>query len=975
MSPHPNQAIGFGPYRIYPGQRLVLEGDQPLRLGRRAMDILLILLEHAGNVVSKQQLIAQVWPKSVVEDINLRVHMAALRKALGDGQAGQRYIVTVAQRGYSFVAPFSLASIEQHPDNEAHEPRRHNLPVRRTRLIGRQHLVDSLVTHLARQRFITLVGPGGIGKTTVALRVAEQLIGHYRDGIRLLDLAPLNDPAMITAHLATLLDLALHDGEPMNSLATCLRERQMLLVIDNCEHLIDAIALLCEGILRGAPQVHILATSRESLRAEGEYVQRLESLDCPPPTAVHDRAQALGFSALQLFTERAMTAHEHFELNEANLAQAIEICQRLDGIPLALELAAAQISEADLSGLLSQLQGRLPALIAGNQQRHLTLRATLDWSFNLLGHGEQTCLRRLGVFRGSFTLESAAAVMGAQQILPGEVMVAVTQLVAKSLLNVEVGDEEVFYRLLDTTRRYALEKLDHAAELGETRKRHAERCLALMHQAQTAWEHTPTALWIERYARCLEDLRAALDWCLSGAGPTGLAIELAATSAPLWQELSLLKEHGVYVRRALALLDAAAEPCPRLTIALKLALGSSCYHAQGGTAETVDAFVSARTLAERYDDVAGQLRAVSGHMAVNLSRGEYQAALAQSEHFDRLGLHGDAVLSLSTHRLRVLALHFSGDQQQAREHAEQVIQRMAQSGHLNRFTHGFGVQYDQSVAALTILARILWLQGQPEQAWRTARQALDIAIQINHGTSICYTLALSGCLIAHYNGDTATARELLRMLLEQAQKHSVVLFYNWARQYAQVIEGAEGPSLAGVGLVKEIMVTLDGGFVDGALLARAESGAAGWSTAEILRVRGEQLLITDFAGVSGCHHEQARSPMGSSPGMQPCRREPARDGVRSNNAEIRKAEQTLLQALSIAQSQGALAWELRSATSLAQLWKQQNRYHQALDLLTPIYQRFTEGYATPDLRKVRLLLDELRSQTQGACLGHTPQIM
>jgi predicted ATPase/DNA-binding winged helix-turn-helix (wHTH) protein len=927
-----NQAIGFGPYRIHPAQRLVLEGEQPLRLGRRAMDILLTLLAHAGEVLSKQQLMAAVWPDSVVEEINLRVHMAALRKALGDGQAGQRYIVTVAQRGYSFVAPILLHAIEQQPVGDS--AGRHNLPLRRTRMIGRQPLVDSLMTQLPRQRCITLVGPGGIGKTTVALRVAEQLIGRYRDGIRLLDLAPLSDPRMICSHLAALLDILLHDGDPLASLINGLRERQMLLVIDNCEHLIDAVALLSESLLRGAPQVHILATSRESLRAEGEYVQRLESLDCPPPSAVEDRTQALGFSALQLFVERAMAADEHFELDEANLAQAIEICQRLDGIPLALELAAAQINSADLSGLLSQLQGRLPPLVPGSQERHVTLRATLDWSFNLLGPCEQTCLRRLGVFRGGFTLESAAAVIGGQRIVPGAVFGSITQLVAKSLLNVEVGDEEVFYRLLDTTRRYALEKLDQVAELDETRKRHGERCLALMHQAQSAWEHTPTALWIERYARSLEDLRAALDWSLKGAGPADLAIALAATSAPLWQELSLLKEYGGYVRQALTLLENADEPCPHLQIALKLALGSACYHTWGGTPETIEAFASAHALAQQHGDVAGQLRAVSGHMAVNLSCGQYQAALAQSEQFDRLGLHGDPLLSLSTHRLRVLALHYAGDQPQARLHAEQVIQRMAQSGHLNRFTHGFGVQYDQSVASLTVLARVLWLQGFPEQAWRTARQALDIAVQINHGTSICYTLALASCLIAHYNGDRQNAKALLQLLLEQAQKHSVLLFHTWARHYAQIIDAPTNASVPAddSGLIKEIMVTLDSRFVDQALLERAHSGAAGWSTAEILRARAEQLLS-------------------------------------STHTEVHEAEQTLLEALSIAQSQGALAWELRSATSLALLWQQQSRYDQALNLLTPIYQRFTEGYATPDLRKVRLLIDALRSQVHVARLG------
>ncbi|MFU2327702.1 ATP-binding protein [Pseudomonas sp. NFX98] len=922
------QAVHFGPYRIYPGQRLVMEADQPLRLGRRAMDILLILLEHAGNVVSKQQLIAEVWPDSVVEEINLRVHMAALRKALGDGQAGQRYIVTVAQRGYSFVAPYSLEHVEQHPAGDPIESNGHNLPVRHTRLIGRQALVDNLVTQLPRQRFITLVGPGGIGKTTVALRVAEQLIGRYRDGIRLLDLAPINDPMMISGHLATLLGLSLHGNEPLSGLALFLRERQLLLVIDNCEHLIDSVALLCENLLRGAPHVHILATSRESLRAEGEFVQRLESLDCPPPIAVLDRAQALSFSALQLFVERAMASHDSFELHDAQLPLLIDICRRLDGIPLALELAAAQVASLGLDGLLAQLHDSFRLLTHSSQTtlaRHQTLHATLDWSFELLNACEQTCLRRLGVFRGGFTLASAAAVIVGEHIEPGEVFGSITQLVAKSLLSVDVGDEDVFYRLLDTTRSYALEKLEQATELPGTRERHAQRCLTLMQQAQHDWELIPTALWIERYARGLEDIRAALDWGLNARGPQALAIQLTAASTPLWQELSLLREHGGYVRKALALLDSAAEPCPRLKMSLKLALGSACYHSQGGSAETIGAFVTARTLAKECNDVVGELRAVSGHMAVNLSCGHYQMALEQSQQFDRLGLHGDPVLSLSTHRLRVLALHFAGDQQRARLNAEEVIQRMAHSGHLNRFTHGFGVQYDQSVAALTILARILWLRGQPEQAWRTARQALDVALQINHGTSICYTLALAGCLIAHYNGNTRTARELLQLLLEQAQKHSVQLFYNWAQHYAQVIDRAAAPRHPGVGLIKEIMVTLDTAFVDDDLLQRADSGAAGWSTAEILRARADVLLAADC---------------------------PVKNCV---------AETVLIKAINVAKSQGALAWELRSATSLARLWQRQGRYRQAHTLLAPIYQRFTEGHATPDLKAVWRLLDELQS--------------
>jgi hypothetical protein len=420
--------------------------------------------------------------------------------------------------------------------------------------------------------------------------------------------------------------------------------------------------------------------------------------------------------------------------------------------------------------------------------------------------------------------------------------------------------------------------------------------------------------------------------------------------------LSHLKEYGGYVRRALSLLDELGEPCPRLKISLKLALGSACYHTWGGTPETIQAFVEARQLALEHDDVAGQLRAVSGHMAVNLSCGHYRMALAQSEHFDRLGVHGDPLLSLSTHRLRVLALHYAGDQPQARTHAEQVLQRMAHSGHVNRFTHGFGVQYDQSVASLTVLARVLWMQGLPEQAWHSARLALDIAVQIDHGTSICYTLALASCLIAHYNGDQQNARALLQLLLEQSQKHSVLLFNTWARHYAQVIDTQTSTPVPkdSSGLIREIMVTLDDRFVDDALFERALSGDAGWSTAEILRARAAALLKDDPDCLDGALREQARSHRDFGCTRNPCESELAREET------LKEAEALLQQSLTIARSQGALAWELRSATSLAQLWQRQSRSQEALDLLTPIYQRFTEGYATPDLRKVRLLIDDLR---------------
>ncbi|TFY93809.1 transcriptional regulator [Pseudomonas nabeulensis] len=917
MSDSSDKAVHFGPYCVHPHQRLVLEAGRPLRLGRRAVEILLVLLEQAGNVVSKQELIARVWPKSVVEDGNLRVHMAALRKALGDGQAGQRYIVTVAQRGYSFVAPLSIEPMSL-PTEGAPQSQGHNLPLRRTRMIGRQALIDSLVQLLPEQRFITLTGAGGIGKTTVALRVAELLIGHYRDGIRLLDLAPLSAPSMILPNLAALLDLSHVQQEPLATFARSVQERQLLLVIDNCEHLLDDIALISETLLRHAPKLHILATSREALRAEGEYVQRLEPLACPPASG--NRAQALGYPALQLLIERAMSQQDSFALSEAELPLAIDICQRLDGIPLAIELVAAQIERFGLPGLLVQMEDNFRLLTRGRNSalpRHQTLRATLDWSFELLTTCEQICLRRLAVFRGGFSLASAAAVIAGEQIAPNEVLGSITQLVAKSLLNVEAGDDEVVYRLLDITRTYALEKLSVANELDATRERHAERCLALMNQAQDDWQITATQVWIDRYAPLREDVRAALDWGLGDHGVHLLGVRLTVSAMPLWQELSLLREHGLYVGKALARLEQSNEPSPRLNMALQLALGSFFYHTQGGTPQTIAAFDTARRLAETGKDQAGQLRAVSGHMAVNLCCGNYREALAQSLHFDRLGPQAEPLLALSAQRLRVLAQHYAGNQALALHNAEQVIQRMAQSGHLNRFTHGFGVQYDQSVASLTVLARILWLRGFPERAWRTARQALELALQINHGTSICYTLALAGVVIAQYNGDSNAVRDNLDLLLQQAQKHSAQLFQTWARCYEGTLQIAE---VEGLGLVEDTLVTFNTIEVQDAVFERARNGEAGWCTPEILRVRAESL------------------------------------------ADTRAAEALLLEALGLAHQQGALAWELRCATSLARLWQRQGRLQPARDVLNRVYARFTEGFATQDLVRVRRLLDELQDK-------------
>ncbi|MFU2327703.1 ATP-binding protein [Pseudomonas sp. NFX98] len=467
---HSDTVLRFGPYAFHLNQRLVLEGDQPLRLGGRALDILQVLVEHAGSVVSKEELIAQVWPRSVVEEINLRVHIAALRRAFRDGQNGHCYIVNIPQRGYSFVAPVQQAS-ELTPISleNLHKPQ-HNLPARLTPVTGRDALVGSLVRQLPVRRFMTLVGPCGIGKTTVALRVGELLLQHYRDGVWLVDLATIDDPAQLVDHLTR--TLGLNVGTTLEALG----QWHALLILDNCEHLLERCRTLIEALLASAPRLSILVTSREPLRATGETLLPLPPLVVPPVSALRSIDEFMGYSAVQLFVSRARARQQGFALREQDLKAVREICRRLDGLPLAIELAAAQIDALALVGLQAQLDNCFQLLTQGRRTavpRHQTLKAALDWSYERLSPAEQTVLQRLAVFKSAFTLDAAMGVVSCATLLPANLTRVMDSLVLKSLLSLEQGNGVSRFRFLNTTRNYALEKLEHSGALRTIEMRYA----------------------------------------------------------------------------------------------------------------------------------------------------------------------------------------------------------------------------------------------------------------------------------------------------------------------------------------------------------------------------------------------------------------------------------------------------------------------------------------------------------------------
>jgi predicted ATPase/DNA-binding winged helix-turn-helix (wHTH) protein len=408
-------AVSFGPFRLLAAQRLLLEGDKPVRLGSRAFDILAALVERAGEIIGKDELMARAWPQTFVEESNLKIQVSALRRALGDGQSDHRYVVTVPGRGYNFVAPVSqeeLARASQ-PPSIAPAAGLHNLPHAITRMIGREEAVAAIMSRLSRERLVTVVGAGGIGKTTVALAVAERMLGSYEHGVWLIDLAQLGDPRLVPSTVATVLGVEIHTENPLPGLVAALKDRQMLLLLDNCEHVIDAAARLAAAVLGGVPRVNILATSREPLGVAGEREYRLGPLGCPPTSSGLTAAEAAAFPAVQLFVERVTAIVEDFALTDANAAPVVEICQRLDGLPLAIEFAAPRAEVLGIEGLAARLDHSLP--LFGTRRRattarHQTMRAVVDWSYGLLSEDEQRFFRALGIFAGGFTVEAAAAV-------------------------------------------------------------------------------------------------------------------------------------------------------------------------------------------------------------------------------------------------------------------------------------------------------------------------------------------------------------------------------------------------------------------------------------------------------------------------------------------------------------------------------------------------------------------------------------
>ncbi len=489
----------------------------PVPLGSRALQIFAVLVESAGQLVAKDELMARVWPGVIVEENTLEVHISAIRKALGPDRGTLR---TTFGRGYRLMVTWKIRNLSTPADSAALDPTRMpvqpfitNVPAATSEVIGRTATARQLQDLISAHRAVTLTGPGGNGKTTLALEVARSLLPSLNGECWLVDVGSLSDPDLMPSMVAGVLGLEL-GGEEISpeSVARAIGGKRLLLVLDNCEHVIDAAAKLAETVIRSCPAIAIMATSREALRIEGEHVLRVPPLDVPRPHQ-EESDIILRHSAVQLFIARMRALDPGFSPHSESLRVIAAICRRLDGMPLAIEFAVARAAVLGPELVLAGLDDRFGLLTGGRRTalaRHRTLRATLDWSYELLPETERCLLRRLGIFADGFTFEAANAVMSDQGHTTPVVLEKLTNLVAKSLVELEGPAPSGRWRLLETTRAYAFEKLVQLGELDQIARRHAECFRDRPGRAIHRSQQPPTTEEMTRHGREIDKARASL---------------------------------------------------------------------------------------------------------------------------------------------------------------------------------------------------------------------------------------------------------------------------------------------------------------------------------------------------------------------------------------------------------------------------------------------------------------------------------
>lgn len=936
------EIVSFGPFTLRVNERLLARNGVPLDLGGRAMDVLLALIAKANAVVSKEELLAQAWPGVVISDGSLRYQITMLRQALGEGQGGARYVSNIVGRGYCFVAKISRTLAE--PEAQAHrnesavEP---GLPAPPGLLVGRTGDLAAIAAQLAKGRFVTLVGTGGVGKTTVAVRTGHDLLPDFAGAVVFVDLATLTDPSLVPTAIASMLRLSVRSADPVPSLISYLRERRMLLILDNCEHVIAAAASLAERIFQAAPSIHILATSREALRVQGEYVHLLNPFASPPDLPGLGAREILTYPATRLFVDRAQASGSTLDLDGTDAPIIANICRKLDGVALAIELAARRVSTYGLHQTAMLLDERLALSWLGQrsaQPRHATLQATLDWSYELLDLHERLVLCRLCVFVGYFSLDAARHVADADNLSREQIVAAIASLAEKSLLAIRQSGAFTQYRLLESTRTYALSKADEATV--DDASLHHARYFRDRLQQMAASRGAGHASYGASETADLGNIRAALTWCFGQGRATELGVSLASAAVPAFLAKSLLAECHGWSRRALAQLTPALRGSST-EMHLQAAIGVSQMFTRGNSDEVRAALERSLEVAEALDDPASQVQLLGRLQIFHERIGDFVESLQYAHRCARVaGTIGDATAVAAANSLVGLCNHLLGDQPEARRLLEAALAGSPDSLQDSSIYSGFDLRNRACIA----LARTLWLQGYPSQAVVLAQRAVDEARQLDHPVTLCIAL-IWAVSVYMWVGDLERAERDINRFVAYAEVHSLTPYLAVGRGVKGELAVRRGDAERGVRAIQDCLVELRESryelLTTAFNLTLAEGLTALGQTADALKLLDDTLALVHAKGDLYNLPELLRVKARALSCLSPSRTE--------------QAEECLVQSLASSRQQGARAWELRTATDLARMWQAAGREREARALLGGILDHYTEGFETADLQQAQQL--------------------
>jgi predicted ATPase/DNA-binding winged helix-turn-helix (wHTH) protein len=936
-----------GTLEIDPGRRELRARGVTVPIGGRAFEIIEALVESAGQLVTKDDLMGRVWPGAIVEENTLQVHISAIRKALGPDRA---VLKTASGRGYRLLGRWtarqqdaSADPVDVAPARVPAQPAKSNLPTAASDLIGRATAVQHLRDLMSAYRVVTLTGPGGIGKTRLALEIARILSPGFEDDAWLVELASLSDASLVAAAIASVLGLHLgvNDISP-ESLARAIGSRKLLLVIDNCEHVIDAAAKVVETLIRLCPAASVLATSRELMRIEGECTYRVPPLEFPVQERFDaDRNHVMDSSAVQLFIARS-EARAYGLQHRDELSDIAAICRRLDGIPLAIEFAAARAATFGVGEVLSRLDDRFAVLTSGGRRtalpKHRTLRATLDWSYELLSEAERLLLQRLAIFAGAFSLEAARAVTRSSAAPPTDIADGVADLVAKSLVTADIAGAVMHFRLLETTRVYGLEKLTESGTSQHFARRHADYYRELLEKIADERETSPVHL------ADLGNVRAALEWCFGVDGDAAVGVGLAAAATPVFLAMSMITECHRWSERALFTLDDATRG-GREEMHLQASLGMSLMFTRGEGEAVRAALNRSLQIAEDRGDAATQLKLLGPLRMFHSRIGDFRTALDYAQRGTVVARTiADPAATALVHSMLGMSLSLAGDLGGARAELEAALQHGPGSPRTNTILFGFD---GYNMAAVT-LAMILWLQGYPTQAAERARQSVAATALLNH--PVTFSVALVWAIFVLLGiGDLRCAEQYIDWFISNAESHSLGPYLAVGLGFKGQLAICRGDAKDGIEKLRRCLeelhavryellttpfeISLAQGL--GAIERPAEGIALIKAGIRRVEVNGDLCYMPELLRVKGVLLLALPEPAGDD------------------------AETVFMQSLELSRVQSARAWELRAAIDLAALWAARGRRENARALLQPVFEQFVEGSDTADVKAAEELLATL----------------